>query len=58
MTIFYIDPYRCIGCEACLDECPTYAICPGEVFFIDPIRCIGCGACFDICPTCACIPVK
>jgi len=43
---------NCIGCFACMDECPQGAISDvsGKAF-INPDLCIDCGACVDVCPS-------
>ena len=41
----------CIGCEACVSECPVEAIKPDDgKCVIDPDTCIECGACAGVCP--------
>ena len=41
----------CIGCEACVSECPVEAITPDDgKCVIDPDTCIECGACAGVCP--------
>ncbi len=49
--IAYIDPEQCIGCCACLEQCPVGAIRlqPGWFCQVDPAGCIGCGKCVSIC---------
>ncbi len=48
---YSINPKKCIGCGACLKQCPQEAI-TGEKkqpHIIDPEKCIKCGACYDAC---------
>ncbi|MBQ4347672.1 MAG: 4Fe-4S binding protein [Firmicutes bacterium] len=41
----------CIGCGACMDECPVGCIeDQGGVFHIKESECIDCGACEGSCP--------
>ncbi|MGM0421428.1 MAG: NADH-quinone oxidoreductase subunit NuoF [Bacillota bacterium] len=49
---YRIDPEICIGCTACVDECPVDVISGerNEVHSIDEKNCISCGACAKICP--------
>jgi ferredoxin len=43
---------RIVGCNRCLDLCPTGAIAPaGDHVSIDPQICAGCGQCAAVCPT-------
>jgi ferredoxin len=43
---------RIVGCNRCLDLCPTGAIAPaGDHVSIDALICAGCGQCAAICPT-------
>ncbi len=43
---------RIIGCNRCLDLCPTGAITPaGNHVAIDAAVCAGCGQCAAVCPT-------
>ncbi len=41
-----------VGCNRCLEVCPTQAIVPaGDHVAIDPYVCAGHGACVSVCPT-------
>jgi ferredoxin len=41
-----------VGCNRCLDLCPTGAIAPaGDLVAIDAQICAGCGQCAAVCPT-------
>jgi ferredoxin len=43
---------RIVGCNRCLDLCPTGAIAPaGDHVAIDAAVCAGCGQCATVCPT-------
>jgi ferredoxin len=43
---------RIVGCNRCLDLCPTGAIAPaGDHVAIDAAICAGCGQCAAVCPT-------
>jgi len=43
---------RIVGCNRCLDLCPTGAIAPaGDHVAIDAAVCAGCGQCAAVCPT-------
>lgn len=52
-----INVNECVGCGACLDECPAEAISMDNdnIAIVDQGSCIDCGACVDVCPTCAII---
>lgn len=41
----------CVGCEACVEVCPTEAISmKGEVAFVEADDCVDCGTCVEECP--------
>lgn len=46
-----IDGDKCIGCEACVSECPSEAIkmVDGKAV-VDADACVDCGVCVDACP--------
>jgi len=51
MTVI-IDKPKCIGCGACVMECPVEALdLDNGVIVVDPAKCIDCGKCITICPT-------
>jgi len=51
MTVI-IDKPKCIGCGACIMECPVEALDLDDgVVVVDPAKCIDCGKCTSICPT-------
>ncbi|MGN0362307.1 MAG: indolepyruvate ferredoxin oxidoreductase subunit alpha [Bilifractor sp.] len=46
-----IDQEKCVGCGACIINCPVKAIhmLPGWHAEVEPEKCIGCGTCVRIC---------
>ena len=47
-----VDEDLCVGCETCVDRCPTGALSvPEDVAVVDEVRCIGCGLCASVCPS-------
>jgi len=47
-----VDPEKCTGCEACIDECPVEAIqLQDDVAVVDEDTCTDCGQCVDTCPS-------
>ncbi len=47
----YINPQKCIGCGACIAECPSQAIhmLPGFRSEVWAEKCTGCGHCVELC---------
>ncbi|ATZ61121.2 MAG: 4Fe-4S binding protein [Methanosarcinales archaeon Met12] len=49
--VIKIDLDACIGCGACVDECPVDAISLNDdVASVDEGLCTDCGMCIDVCP--------
>ncbi len=49
--IVEIDRKKCVGCGACIENCPQKAIImlPGWIGQVQKGKCIGCGRCVEIC---------
>ncbi|MCQ2507354.1 MAG: 4Fe-4S binding protein [Dorea sp.] len=45
-----VNKNECIGCGACMGECPTSAIEVVQTASVDPDTCVSCGTCVDVCP--------
>lgn len=48
-----VIPDECIGCEACVDECPVECISmtDDDKALIDQDECTECETCIDTCPS-------
>ncbi len=45
-----VSKQKCIGCEQCIEVCPTIAISmQKEKAIVDPAECIHCETCIDEC---------
>lgn len=46
-----VDASRCIGCGACVVECPVEALdLVDGIATVNPEKCTNCGACMKVCP--------
>lgn len=45
----YVITEECLACGTCMSECPSGAICEGDIYVISE-DCLECGACLDSCP--------
>ncbi len=48
-----IDPYRCIGCGACIQACPEGGVLElvmGKAVLVNGLKCVGHGLCAEACP--------
>ena len=56
--VVWVDAARCVGCGACVDECPVGAIVLADgKARVDEEMCTGCGVCMKVCPEGAIQPV-
>ncbi len=47
-----VNPDECVGCEACVDECPVECISMvDDKAVIDQNECTECESCVDTCPS-------
>jgi Fe-S-cluster-containing hydrogenase component 2 len=54
-----VDEEKCIGCDACIEVCPTGAVhLNGDLVVLDQAICSMCQVCVDTCPTGAMMVVK
>lgn len=54
-----VDEKRCVGCGACMGECPKQAVSVWKGCFavVEGMTCVGCGKCAAVCPS-GCIEIK
>ncbi len=54
VNIAWVNAEECVGCEACVDECPHDAMHMNDegVAVSDPVKCKGEEACGDCAPVC------
>ena len=45
-----VNKEECVGCGACVEECPVECISLNDVAKVDEDECIECGACVEVCP--------
>ncbi|MGB5881463.1 MAG: NAD(P)-binding domain-containing protein [Thermoanaerobaculia bacterium] len=49
----FVDPFRCIGCAACVDACPegdVLGVVGGTAVVVNGLRCVGHAHCEEACP--------
>lgn len=47
----FVKKEDCVGCGACVGECPQEAIkMDGDVAVVDPALCVDCELCVGACP--------
>lgn len=47
-----VDEERCVGCETCVDICPSQAISMNsDKAKVDMEKCVDCSTCVDACPS-------
>jgi len=53
MDLITVNEEKCIKCELCIKECPTYVLKMGEKGpeEVANTTCIACGHCVAICPS-------
>ena len=46
-----VDQEKCIGCEECVDVCPSdvYEMKDGKSVPVNAEECIGCESCIEVC---------
>lgn len=49
-VVAMVDQEKCIGCQLCVETCPSKAISVDKTAFVDEASCKGCGTCAAACP--------
>lgn len=46
-----IDEAKCVGCEECVDVCPTevFELEDGKAKTVNAEECLGCESCIEVC---------
>ena len=46
-----IDDEKCVGCEECVDVCPSdvYEMKDGKSVPVNAEECVGCDSCIEVC---------